>query len=191
MQKIHDFTESLEKSKEDSKKPIWKELFQHFWPGCTIESYDEAKGVQLSGADVILLCRYKPVFVDCKYRPPRKRAFNDILLETWSNAEREVLGWAVDGTKKTDYYLYLNHTNDTCQKIPAVPVRRALNKYREKWESIYKVAKAPNRTYTTISVCVPVDVVNEACQEFGEGVESIKLEDLKKKPRKVNREIDF
>jgi len=178
----HDFKKSLIKSKESSKDPIWDNLLQYFWPGCKRKDYEDDLHMQKSGVDAIVMYNNKPIWIDFKHRPPQPRSYDDILLEIWSNEGSRVPGWAVK-EDKADYYLYLNETNGTCQILPAKEVRLALKKHLEVWKSRgYFQPRADNGSYITVSICVPLAVLDNACQEYGEGVKSVKIKDLDKKP---------
>lgn len=180
---VHNFNKSWKKSKEQAKKPIWNDLLQHFWPGCKRKDYEDDLHMQKSGVDAIIMHKNKPIWIDFKHRPSKGgRPYFDILLEYWSDKGNRIPGWAVKDDK-TDYYLYLNETNDTCQKIPAKTVRLAMQKYLEEWKADPScfISEANNGQYVTFGICVPKIIVDEACKEFGEGIEDINLSVLDKK----------
>ena len=188
---VANFTNDLAEEKVHNKEPIWSKLIQHFWPGSTIDDNDNIT-LQKQGVDTFLLRHgEKTLVIDKKRRKVREdgRAWDDILLEYWSDEDR-IEGWAVK-KNKTDYYLYLNYMNNTCQKIPAEPLRLALEKYLEEWLSWSKPRRVPNfdhgREWTTMNVPVDKDELDAACKEFGEGIEDIRLSDLEPKQEKPKR----
>lgn len=175
---IHDFSKSLDASKKDSKDPIWKQVFELFFPGYEfIQSYDDDMLMQKSGVDDILKWEGKPVWIDRKVRlvRPDGRFFSDIALEFLSDEGNNVPGWICKDTK-ADYWIYMNRMNKTVQLIPVKSAQAAWQKYKDEWAMLWPwPIKAQNKNkngskWMTISRGVPVDVLNKACQEFGESL---------------------
>lgn len=180
--KVHDFTESLEDSHEDSKDPIWKDILESFFPGCELsKSYDDDIALQKSGIDDVIRHDGKSVWIDRKFRKVRDdgKIFDDIALECLSDEVNNKPGWIAKDTK-ADYWIYLNRMDKTCHLIPTQPALAAWKKYKDEWIQNYSFQiraynkhKKTGRRWTTLSYGIPVNVVDKACQEFGEDLQSL------------------
>ena len=186
MTTVHSFTESLKDSHEDSKDPIWKDIFESLFPGCELsKSYDDDLALQKSGIDdVIRDGNGEPQWIDRKFRKIRKdgRIYRDIALECLSDEAANKTGWIAKNTK-ADYWIYLNRMGKTCHLIPTQPALTAWKKYKDEWIKSYPFQiRAYNnecgRSWTTLSYGIPVDVLDKACQEFGEGLKSLSNLDI-------------
>lgn len=174
---VHSFTDSLNRSKKDSKSKLWKQVLELLFPGYEdIKSYDDDMLMQKSGVDAIIKWQGKSIWLDFKVRFKRSdgRVYSDVALEFLSDEGNDVPGWICKETK-ADYWIYMNQMNKTVQLIPVKSVQPAWKKYKDEWAKKWPFQiRAYNdengRKWTTISRGIPVDVLDKACQEFGEGL---------------------
>lgn len=120
---------------------------------------------QKAGIDrIVELNSGKLILIDEKVR---QYFYNDILLEIWSSYEDKIKGWAIKDLH-TDYIAYAFASVKKCFMIPFQTLRRALKINGNKW--LYKaknnldnfhLVKSKNLTYTTISICVPTNILLE------------------------------
>lgn len=97
----------------------------------------------------------------------KKRAmeYTDILLEYTSNLERNTPGW-IEKDLTIDYLAYGFMQSRRCYLFPWAMLQRAWKRYGESWKLRYRpvVAKTKvgNATYQTISVAVPIVILQKA-----------------------------
>ena len=177
MPTIHSFSKSLEDSKKDSKDKLWNQVFELLFPGYEDAcSYDEDMLMQKSGVDDLIRWQGRIIWIDRKFRKVREdgRVYHDVALEYLSDEAAGILGWICKDTK-ADYWIYLNRMNKSVQLIPVEPAQAAWKKYETEWAEkwpfqIRAYNNEHGRKWTTISRGIPVDVLDEACKEFGEGL---------------------
>ena len=85
----------------------------------------------------------------------REEDWPDILLEYWSDYERRIPGWVAKDLA-CDFIAYAFVPSQTCYLLPTLILRRAWQMNGQQWVSTYKRVEANNRTYTTVSVPVPI-----------------------------------
>lgn len=175
---MHNFAESLLKSKKHSSHRIWNIIYERFFPNYTRKkNYEEDMLMQKSGVDDIIEFQGKPIWIDRKVRFKRKdkRIFQDIILEFWSDEERMSPGWICKRTK-ADYFIYLNLMNAHCYCIPTKSVQLGWQKYHNFWKQKYpKRIRAKNQGWTTVSLGISPEDLDTACSEFGEEVKKLVL----------------
>ena len=169
-QVIHDFKTSLSLSHDISDDGIWLNIYQNFFGDAFVAMHDNRENGwwQQAGVDrTIILTGSKVVRIDEKVRPLREdgKVFTDILLEYLSDEERQVSGW-VCKPLYCDYIAYLNQATEYCYMLPVIPLQNAWKYFGEKWIQSYKKICAYNRSsshkWTTVSVGVPVDILQGA-----------------------------
>lgn len=160
---LHNFKDSLEKSDIHSDDPLWGDLYQaafHNFAGMHKVGIDG--WAQRGGIDrIIMLNSGKTLSVDEKVR---EKDYGDILLEFWSNFEKKVPGWVAKDLA-CDFIAYAIMPARKCYLLNFQLLREAWIKNHKEWVGKYQIAKARNIGYTTISVCVPVDVLFEALSD--------------------------
>lgn len=174
---VHSFSKSLADSKKDSKDPIWKQIYELLWPGHKDAQSFDSMVMQKAGVDDGIRWNGKTILIDRKFRKVRKdgRAYNDIALEYLSDEAAGVPGWICKDTK-ADYWIYLNRMNKTAQLIPVKSAQAAWEKYKDDWMGYPRIPAYNNehgRKWTTLSRGIPVEILNKACQEFGEGLKTL------------------
>lgn len=115
------------------------------------------------------------VSVDGKFRE-KDFGKKDLALETFSNVERKLPGWARDTTKRTDFVLFHWVDSGRFHLIPFVPLCRAFSARWEQWRSEFETAKQWTTDghyggkFTSECVFVPITVVWRAIFEDSEGI---------------------
>jgi hypothetical protein len=104
----------------------------------------------------------KPIGVDVKIRRQdrRLRGYDDLALETWSDIERQKIGWTRDASKSTDWVLwYWLDTRRRCL-LPFAPLRAVFTiqweAWRQKYGAHHQVTEIPRQPKFT-SECVFVE----------------------------------
>ena len=164
--KIHNFRESLAKSKAYMDAPWWKDVYEQAFPDLASMEYVTDKELQKRGGDRLLrLHSGAEVLVDEKVR---STAYPDILLELWSDKARQTPGWA-QKSLWSDYIAYAFVPTKTCYLLPFQTLRRALRLNQGKWTNQYGFRDAHNRgsygKYVTRSVPVPLNVLFRALRD--------------------------
>ncbi len=158
---IHSFAESLALSHAQEDAPWWAEVYSRAFPGFhSMMSVRDDGWAQRGGVDrVITLKSGKTVTVDEKVR---SQSFPDILLERWSNRERQAPGW-IQKDLACDFIAYAFVLDARCYLFPFLPLRAAWLANGRDWiargaagEDGFRTVLAQNGGYTTESVAVPI-----------------------------------
>lgn len=161
---IHDFQESLAKSKRQEDAPWWEPTYRKAFPSFhSMMSVRDDGWAQRGGIDrVILLKSGKHIYVDEKVR---SKAYPDILLERWSDRERQTPGW-IQKDLATDFIAYAFVPTQTCYVLPFIQLRAAWLIHGRDWieraergENGFRATLAKNLGYTTESIAIPVPVL--------------------------------
>ena len=164
MASIHDFKECLAFSHEYANASWWIECYRSAFPNLASCVEVRSDGwAQRAGIDrVLTLACGKTVKIDEKVR---KDDYGDILLEAWSNKEREVLGW-VRKPLDCDFIAYAVIPTRTCYLLPTLILQKTWrDNVREWWElgkarrSGFRIVDARNSGYTTQSLAVPTGIL--------------------------------
>lgn len=168
---IHDFQPSLQRSHDERDDYFWTRFYQNYFPSFKRSKYYPDKSpAQLLGVDTIVTLAVeggheRTVYIDEKGRDVD---YSDIALEYWSAWEYKKPGW-VTRDLACDYIAYLIKPTGRVFMMPFRELRRAWSANGDQWIGKYYVAKARNKTYTTISVCVPVPVLYQAISRVLQG----------------------
>jgi hypothetical protein len=182
MAEPHDFSAQLAYSHSQADAPYWQEIYQQAFPdmiACLDLRHDGWH--QRAGRDrAVILSTGRSVFIDEKVR---RKVYPDIAVEVWSTYPKDGLepyparpgatpGW---GAKPLDcdFLAYAFAPSRTCHLFPFLGIRAAFDKHRLMWrdkatceEDGFGWAVAPNGRYNTISIAVPIrilqDCVNDA-----------------------------
>jgi hypothetical protein len=167
MARVHDFGESLARSNSARDEAFWEACYRQAFPDFKA-MIDNARdnGAQRCGVDRLIVLKSSHVIrVDEK---AREKDYGDLLLEVVSNDRTGAPGW-IEKDLTIDYLAYGVLESRRAYLFPWPLLRAAWVRNGEGWkvrakagERGYRVTKAPNRTYNTWSVCVPMDVVVEA-----------------------------
>lgn len=134
------------------------------------DGYHQRNGIDRS----IILSNSKQLLIDEKTRFRNKKtgeAYTDIALESLSDMERGIPGWAVKDIM-ADYIAYLIAPIGKCYLIPVLQMQLAWKKYGAEWAENARPIKAVNkdrnsgRTWITLSTPVKPRVLYRAMLEF-------------------------
>lgn len=160
---VHNFARSLAASNAQADNPIWLEVYRKAFPNLAAATCVRQDGwAQRGGIDrVLVLGSGKTLHVDEKVRAVD---YGDVLLEYWSNAERREPGWVAKDLA-CDYIAYAVLPSRVCYLLPFQSLRYVWRENCGRWCEQYPRVKADNRTYTTVSVAVPKDVLFDALRD--------------------------
>ena len=164
---LHDFGESLERSQSYENAPWWYEIYQKAFPSMrACVSVRKDGWAQRGGIDrqITLKCG-RIIPIDEKVR---EKDYGDILLERWSDEERKIPGW-VQKPLACEFIAYAVVPLAKCWLMPTLSLQRAWQLHGREWIGIYREIRAPNRyngrTWTTLSVAIPPDVLFPAIMD--------------------------
>lgn len=160
---VHDFQESLEKSKAQEDAPWWEPVYRKAFPGFVSSMSVRSDGwAQRGGIDrVVNLASGKTVFIDEKVR--YRKNTGDILLEQWSRYEPpRTPGW-MQKDLACDFIAYAFVPDEMCYVLPFLQLRRAWLESGSEWivsareqRNGFRFIDAQNKGYTTRSIAVPI-----------------------------------
>jgi len=161
----HDFHKSLALSDTIADEPWWEDVYRETFP--FFESMERVPGntlEQQAGIDrIIHLQGGGLIYVDEKVR---HTDYEDVLLEIHSSQEHQTWGWACKPLV-CDYIAYAFLPSTRCYIFPFQLLQQALKNHWKEWGTRYKPVAAANRGYTTISIPVPISVLQKAITEAG------------------------
>lgn len=165
----HDFAGSLAYSHSQEDAGWWPEVYrQAFGRVASLASVREDGWAQRAGIDrVVTLATGKVVKIDEKVR---RKDYDDILLERWSDLDRKTPGW-VQKPLDADFIAYAFEPSCRCYLLPVLPLQRSWRVNGREWVAAYGTRHARNedkvahRTWTTESVPVPIPRLLEALTE--------------------------
>lgn len=161
---VHEFDDSLRRSHAAEDLPFWEECYRNaFGDFAAMVNHRKDGEHQRAGIDrSIILSNAKQYLVDEKVRWD---AYDDIALEYLSNDRSGTPGW-VCKPLRADYIAYAVAPKGICYLLPVPQLQQAWRINGDAWKSNgeikrpgFKICRAPNRGYVTLSVAVPVDVL--------------------------------
>ena len=167
---VHNFNDSLEKSKSQEDAAWWPIVYKKAFPGYVSAMSVRGDGwAQRGGIDrVITLSSGKTITVDEKVR---YRSYGDILLERWSNKDKKKPGW-IQKDLACDFIAYAFVPDERCYLFPFLQLRAAWKKYGREWvtdaeanKNGLKLVHAQNEGYVTESICVPIPALMAAISD--------------------------
>lgn len=163
MTKVHDFQESLQKSKDREDSPFWFEIYKHYFPNLAVEvPVTEDCPAQRAGVDRSLVLTNSTVIrIEEKVR---QKKYDDILLEYLSSKELGTEGW-MEKDLSCQFLVYIIVPSRKCYLLPNQLLRRAWRENKIVWISRYRRIEARNNGYTTVSVAVPIEEIERAIVE--------------------------
>jgi hypothetical protein len=166
---IHNFDDSLARSHAAENWSGWERIYRKAFPNFqTMASHRQDGWWQRHGIDrSIILTNSKVIKVDEKVRGKNARTgkvYDDIALEWWSDERQKIPGWVCKGLM-ADYIAYAILPLGRCYLLPVIQLQAAWKKHKGEWFGIYPVRRSPNEGWTTVFLCVPVDVVLSAIGE--------------------------
>ncbi len=157
---IHNFTEQLEYSEQASDELFWDAIYRKSFPNLVnhMIASGDIKSQRMGIDRVVFLSNGKTLYIDEK---KRRKEWGDILLEYISVDKTNAPGW-IEKDLSIDYLAYAFMASQRVYLYPWDMLRRAWNYYKPEWIDAYKRVEAKNNGYTTISVAVPIDVLQNA-----------------------------
>jgi len=159
---MNDFQECYDIAESGKCEPFWDEVYHRAFPNMTNHMRGQKTKCQsqIFGVDrIIYLENGKTITIDEKVRT---KVRDDIALEYISNDQKNTPGW-IEKDLAIDYLAYAFLPAKRAYLFDWRMLKRVWAKYGSDWKTKYFIAKAPNRFYTTYSVCVPIDVLQHSC----------------------------
>lgn len=165
---VHRLRASLERSRAYADAPWWEQVYREAFPSFEGMTYVHRAGSgQRDGIDrVVTLTSGRVVTIDEKVRD---RDYQDFCLEYWSvkhkrDRKRDEPGW-IAKEMRCDYLAYAFVPSGRCYLLPFHELRRAWRKHFREWVAEYPEIRADNGYYDTLSVAVPISVVQRALSD--------------------------
>jgi hypothetical protein len=178
---IHDFDSSLAYSHGQADSPWWQTVYRRAFPDhVALVDLRHDGWHQRAGRDrAVVLSSGQTIYVDEKVR---RKSYDDIAVEIWSVYPKRgfapypaVAGATPGWARKAmgcDWLAYAFEPARTCYLFPFLGVRAALEKHRSLWaanatkgEVGFRWVVADNERYNTVSIAVPIWILNEAIHE--------------------------
>lgn len=158
--RIHQFEQSLALSQSYADAPWWINMYRRAFPSLqSAVSVRNDGWAQRAGIDrVLTLACGRTVTVDEKVR---MNEWPDILLEQWSDEERQFPGW-VQKPLACDLIAYAFAQSGRCYLLPVLLLQRAWRLNGPHWIAIYGQKRARNIGYVSTSVPVPIAILMQA-----------------------------
>lgn len=162
---VHNFADSLARSHAAEDWPGWEVIYRKAFPDfATMVNHRRDGWHQRLGIDrSIILANSKVVRVDEKVRGKNAKTglvYTDIALEWWSDEKRRIPGWVCKDLM-ADYIAYAILPLGRCYLLPVVQLQSAWLRNKDEWTKTggYRIGRSENEGWTTVFVCVPVDVL--------------------------------
>lgn len=163
MNNPHDFREQLLYSEQGSEEPFWRAVYEKAFPDmvdmmlCHGDTLGQRRGVDR----LIYLANDRVIRIDEK---KRRRTYSDILLEYTSVDEPYKPGW-MELPLAIDFLAYAFMDTKRVHLFPWLLLRRSWLHYRDNWLQKYQTVTAQNKGYKTLSVAVPLFVVQSSVKQ--------------------------
>lgn len=160
--KPHDFQAKLLYSQTASDELFWDAVYRKAFPDlvnhmvCAGDTISQRMGIDR----VIHLSNGRNLRIDEK---KRDKVYPDILLEIVSNDRTGAPGW-IEKSLYIDYLAYAFMPTRKVYLFDWLMLRRAWGFYGEQWKKQYRRLTAQNPNYKTISIAVPIGVLQKAVQ---------------------------
>lgn len=161
---VHDFRERLAWSESAGDEPFWEAVYRKAFSN--LVSHVACPGDVLSqrmGIDrVLVLANGRTLYVDEK---KRSKDYGDVILEYISVDTNNAPGWMAKDLG-IDYLAYAIVPEKRCYLFPWHLLRRVWLHFGRQWIAMgeqrkdgFRIVKARNRNYNTLSVAVPLEVL--------------------------------
>lgn len=158
----NDFDECFQIAEDGRHELFWDAVYKKYFYNMTnhMIGKHELCNSQKNGVDrIIYLENGKTITIDEKVRT---KVYPDIALEYLSNDQTGTLGW-MEKDLSIDYLAYAFLPIKTVYLFDWIALKRAWNHYKNNWLERYFISIAPNKTYNTHSVCVPINILIDSC----------------------------
>ena len=157
---MHDFRERLKWSEDASSEPFWEAVYRKafpsmsgFLPNCA-DNDAQRRGIDR----LILLGNGRVLKIDEK---KREKDYPDILLEHIAQDVQDKPGW-IEKDLDVDYLAYAFMPSRRVYLWDWLLLRRAWGQFKLDWLRDFPRVVAENADYRTISVAVPIPVLQKA-----------------------------
>lgn len=157
---MNNFKADLEYSTDIRKNEDFNKFYYATFQVKLIElvEYQKSKEEQFKGIDKKLhLQNGKVITVEEKCR---RKDYGDILLELISNDRTNRKGWIY--TCQSEYLTYFVEPSRKVYLFPVEILKLAWEHNKEDWEKKYRKVSADNKTYKSVCICIPAEVLKEA-----------------------------
>jgi hypothetical protein len=160
--KTHDFEERLHFSEQASHEDFWLKVYKKAFPDmlwaniCIGNNQNQKLGIDR----VIQLSSGKTIYIDEK---KRGKIYSDILLEYISVDYNNTPGW-IEKDLQIDYLAYAFMPSKQCYIFPWQLLKRVWNHFKHDWHAKYPKIPGKNKTYTTWSRAIPINVLTNKLQ---------------------------
>jgi len=161
--RIHNYDEYRRREEEAARLPLWDQVLRQFLPSYERTEIVTDRTLQLAGIDRYAYCAWgvRVAIQDkVRYDP-----WKDILIEGWSDKERDIPGW-IYSDLKCQFIAYAILPRRLCYFLPWPGLQRAWQAKKEHWQKAYKPIpaknKRPDKEYTTLSWGIPIRVLEVA-----------------------------
>lgn len=158
--KVHNFHERLAMSEQASDAGFWDAVYRQAFP--TMVNHMMTTGDTISqrmGIDrIVHLASGRTLYIDEK---KREKVYEDILLEYVSVDTTNAPGW-IEKELLIDYLAYAFMPLQRVYLLPWDMLQRAWKQNKREWLETYRKVEAQNRNYKTLSVPIPINVLQES-----------------------------
>jgi len=159
---MNDFNECLNISNSSKTLEFWDKVYTIAFPNMTnhmVGKNSKCKSQDYGVDRIIYLENGKTITIDEKVRTGD---YTDIALEYISNDKIKSVGW-IEKDLAIDYLAYAFLPSQKVYLFDWRILKNVWNKNKEEWINVYFNARAINKDYVTISVCVPINVLMTEC----------------------------
>lgn len=157
--RINDFGQKIAQSHIDAKAPFWDDLYRQMFSDRfhrTELVLDEQRYQRVGIDRKVILTDGTTWHVEEKLRD---KDYDDILLEYKSVLERDEPGWAVNDLYETDLLVYGIKPTGKFYVFQYPALRETAKARYDEWAYTFGFKDAPNHTYLTRNIPVPVQVL--------------------------------
>ncbi len=152
---MNDFKIDLQYSLESRDNDVFDNFYRRVFPGISVIEFCNDLKTQKTGVDKIIHFKSGNKFtVDEK---KRRKNYNDIALEIWSDFDKKKKGWLCYSV--CDYIVYAIMPSLKVYVLPTILLKRAWYVNKTEWLSKYPLIFAPNKGYRTQNICIPPDIL--------------------------------
>jgi N-glycosylase/DNA lyase len=156
---MNDFETDLAYSLNARGEAFWLSVYKIAFPNFSRMEIVRRLDWQRKGIDrIIYLSNGNKLKIDEK---KRRREYSDILLEYLSNDRTRAPGW-IEKDLAIDYLAYAFMESQRVYFFPFPALFKAWYDNKEHWFSVYDPVTAKNRGYNTLSLPIPIDVLQRA-----------------------------
>lgn len=150
---MNDFHDDLKFSLDASLEPFWDKVYRKAFVDLERTEICTDLHWQKMGVDRLVYLKGKRIFaVDEKVR---RAVWDDVLLEFLSNDRTGAPGW-IEKDMAIDWLAYAFLPTQRVYLFSWPMLRRCWVAFGEGWKAKYKIVKAHNPGYRTLSVAVPL-----------------------------------